>query len=112
VPAPFRASRDVIIRTEAFDEAIRFYETVLGLRVVHRDAALVGFDAGSFRLYLEKGPPHGPVFDFLVPAKPAAKQALLAAGCVLVEEDANLPRCYLRDPYGLVFNVDDRKPTN
>jgi predicted enzyme related to lactoylglutathione lyase len=110
MPEPFRASRDVIIRTEAFDDAIRFYESVFGLEIVHREAALVGFDAGAFRLYVEKGPAHGAVFDFLVPRKQAAKHALIAAGCTLVEEDPNQPRCYLRDPYGLLFNIDERKP--
>ncbi len=107
---PFRASRDVIIRTEAFDDAIHFYESVLGLSIVHREASLVGFDAGAFRLYVEKGPGHGAVFDFLVPNKHAAKSALMAAGCTLKEEDPSLPRCYIRDPYGLVFNIDERKP--
>ncbi len=111
MPESFRASRDVILRTEAFDEAIRFYESVLGLPIVHRDATLVGFDAGAFRLYVEKGPAHGAVFDFLVPRKQAAKEALIGAGCVLLEEDPSQPRCYLRDPYGLVFNIDERKPT-
>jgi len=23
----------------------------------------------------------------------------------VVEEDASVPRCYLRDPYGMVFNL-------
>jgi len=66
---------------------------------------MVGFDTGAIRLYIEKGPPHGPVFDFLTADVPAAKAALLAAGCTLVEEDPDLPRCYLRDPFGVVFNV-------
>jgi len=35
----------------------------------------------------------------------AAKRQLTAAGCVIEEEDASLPRCYIRDPYGVVFNI-------
>jgi hypothetical protein len=31
---------------------------------------------------------------------------LLSAGCALVEEDPAVPRCYIRDPYGLVFNIE------
>jgi predicted enzyme related to lactoylglutathione lyase len=102
----FRASPDVIIRTSKFDEATRFYTQVLGLEVAHSTATLVGLDAGAFRLYLEPGPDHGPVFDFRVPDFRAAKQALLAAGCALVEEDPAVPKCYLRDPFGLVFNIE------
>ncbi len=104
----FRASRDVIIRTENFTAATRFYGEVLGLPVAYNSDNLIGFDAGSFRLYVEPGPAHGPVFDFLVPDFAAAKGALLAAGCSLVEEDPGVPRCYIRDPHGLVFNVAQR----
>jgi catechol 2,3-dioxygenase-like lactoylglutathione lyase family enzyme len=105
VATPFQSTRDVIIRTEAWREATEFYRATLGLPVVSRSETLVGFDAGAFRLYVEKGPRHGPVFEFLVPDVQGAKRALLAAGCTLVEEDASLPRCYLRDPYGFVFNL-------
>jgi catechol 2,3-dioxygenase-like lactoylglutathione lyase family enzyme len=102
---PFKSSRDVIIRTEKLPDAVNFYRSVLGLPVVHQDAKIVGFETGSFRLYVEKAKEHGPVFEFLVPDVEAAKSKLLEAGCVIVEEDPSVPRCYVRDPYGLVFNV-------
>jgi catechol 2,3-dioxygenase-like lactoylglutathione lyase family enzyme len=104
----FKASRDVIIRTDNFDEATRFYEHVLGLAVFHKAETLYGFDAGSFRLYVERGSRHGPVFDFLVADFDGAKRALLAAGCTIDEEDRSVPRCYFRDPHGLVFNIEQR----
>ena len=34
-----------------------------------------------------------------------AETADVAHGCKLVEENASAPRCYIRDPYGLVFNI-------
>jgi predicted enzyme related to lactoylglutathione lyase len=104
----FRATRDVIIRTEAFAEAVEFYETALKLAVFHRSPTLLGFDTGGFRLFVEKGSPHGPVFEFLVSDRETVKRDLTAAGCVVIEEDPTVPRCYLRDPYGLVFNIDQR----
>ena len=106
--ASFRASRDVIIRTEAFDAAAQFYESVLGLKKFHDGASLAGFEAGSFRLFVEQGSKHGAVFDFLVPDLQAAKAALLAAGCAVIEEDPAVPRCYIRDPFGLIFNIEQR----
>jgi len=45
-----------------------------------------------------------------VPDLDAAKSALLAAGCTAVEENPAVPRCYIRDPYGLVFNIEQRAP--
>ena len=109
MPRPFKASRDVIVRTNRFAEATRFYESVLGFAVVHRSDSLLGFDAGAFRLYVEDGSTHGPVFDLHVPDLQAAKRALLSAGCAVVEEDPSVPRCYIRDPYGLVFNIEQRR---
>jgi len=100
-----RSSRDVIIRTGEWSEAVRFYERVLGFDVASRAESIVGFETGAFRLYVEAGPAHGPVFDFLVTDVPATKARLMSAGCTLLEEDPSVPRCYLRDPFGVVFNV-------
>jgi catechol 2,3-dioxygenase-like lactoylglutathione lyase family enzyme len=101
----FKSSRDVIVRTEHAEEAVTFYTSVLGFRIASRAPGMVGLETGSFCLYVESGASHGPVFDLLVPDVPAARARLLAAGCVLLEEDPAVPRCYLRDPYGFTFNV-------
>jgi catechol 2,3-dioxygenase-like lactoylglutathione lyase family enzyme len=100
-----KSSRDVIIRTERWPEALRFYEEVLGFTVASRNDAMAGFETGAFRLYVEAGEPHGPVFDFLTTDVAATKARLLARGCTLIEENPDVPRCYLRDPFGVVFNV-------
>jgi catechol 2,3-dioxygenase-like lactoylglutathione lyase family enzyme len=102
----FESSRDVIIQTDNWTKAIEFYETTLGFSLTHRSAELVEFETGAFRLYVEKGNRPGPVFDFLVPDMQAAKTRLLAAGCTIVEENPSIPRCYIRDRFGLVFNIE------
>jgi catechol 2,3-dioxygenase-like lactoylglutathione lyase family enzyme len=102
---PFKASRDVIIRTTDLEKTTRFYAEVLHLPVIDRSASMNCVDAGAFRLYIEQGPGHGPVFDFLVPNFEDARQALVKAGCVVVEDNPAVPRCYLADPYGMVFNI-------
>jgi catechol 2,3-dioxygenase-like lactoylglutathione lyase family enzyme len=105
----FRSTRDVIVRSAAWEHASEFYGSVLSLPVAYRSQDLVGFETGSFLLYLERskspGSGHGPVFEFLAPDLAAARQRLLAAGCVIEEENPSLPRCYIRDPFGLVFNI-------
>jgi catechol 2,3-dioxygenase-like lactoylglutathione lyase family enzyme len=101
----FQSSRDVIIRTKSFAEAAKFYGSVLGLPVTQHSETLMSFETGSFCLYVEKGKKHGPVFEFLVPNVQAAKRKLIGAGCTLLEENLSVPRCYFRDPYGVVFNI-------
>jgi len=103
--APFHSSRDVIIRTPEWAAAVAFYAATLGLPEAYRGESIVGFETGAFRLYVEKGNTHGPVFEYWVPDVQAAKLQLMAAGCELIEEDASVPRCYLRDPYGMTFNL-------
>jgi predicted enzyme related to lactoylglutathione lyase len=100
-----RSSRDVIIRTNEWDEAIAFYGSVLGLPVTYESPTLKGFETGSFCLFVEKGENHGPIFEFLVPDVEAAKKRMTALGCTIQEEDESVPRCYIRDPYGVVFNL-------
>jgi catechol 2,3-dioxygenase-like lactoylglutathione lyase family enzyme len=102
----FRSTRDVIIRTERFEEASRFYESALGFKRFHDTESMAGFETGAFRLYVERGPAHGPVFDYLVADMKSAKLALLSAGCTILEEDPAVPRCYVRDPHGMVFNIE------
>jgi hypothetical protein len=65
---------------------------------------MVGFETGSFCLFVENGKAHGPVFEFLVADVQRAKAHLLASGVVL-EEELGMPRCYLHDPQGVVFNI-------
>lgn len=100
-----QSSRDIIIRTQAWADAVRFYEQVLGFAVSSRAEGMIGFETGSFCLYVEKGPSHGPVFDYLVPDVETTRDLLVRAGCTVVEEDPSVPRCYVRDPYGVTFNI-------
>jgi len=105
----FVSSRDVILRTGTMEEAVRFYGEVLGLQWTIEHEGMIGFETGSFQLFVEKGaPPHGPVFELYVPDLAVAKDRLGAVGCTIVEEDPQLPRCYVRDPFGLVFNLAER----
>ena len=103
----FRSTRDIIIHTAKFDEAGRFYKSVLGLATTMKSEKLVGFETGSFQLFVDGRSPlrTGPVFEFCVADVDASKEKLLAAGCELVSQDASVPRCYIKDPHGLVFNL-------
>ena len=101
----FRSSREIILRTEDWDRATAFYRSVLGLPVTYQSESLMGFETGAFCLYVEKGSPHGPVFELFVHDVEATKAQLISAGCTLVEEEASIPRCYIQDPFGFVFNL-------
>ena len=103
-----RSTRDILIQTEHADEARAFYEEVLGFPVIYDDPAMCGLDTGSFNLFIDPAPNLGPVLEFEADDLPAMRARLLGAGCAVVEEDPSIPRCYLRDPFGLIFNLRRR----
>ena len=82
---------------------------MLHIPIIQQSESPVGFETGSFCLYVEPGSSSGPVFKFSVTDLQAAKQALIKAGCRVVGEDLTLPRCYLRDPFGLIFNLSESR---
>ena len=99
------SSRDVLLQTGDIEQAAAFYERILGLSVFLRQDDLIGLEAGAFRLFLDRGAPYGPVFEIFVDDLDAAKNRLVAAGCCIEQQDPAVPKCYLRDPYGLTFNI-------
>jgi len=100
-----KSSRDVLIQTERMDAAAKFYENVLGLKIIERSEQLIGFETGGFRLFIDKGESYGPVFEFFVPDLEQARKMLIENGCRVEIEDPQIPRCYVRDPFGLIFNL-------
>ena len=99
------SSRDVLIQTNSMDSAAAFYQNVLGLKMIERSEQLIGFETGSFRLFIDKGTPLGPVFEFYVEDIELAKKRLVENGCRIEVDDPLIPRCYIRDPFGIIFNV-------
>ncbi len=105
----FRASRDVLLQVADIEQAARFYERSFGFTRFRTTEQIVGLETGAFRLFLDRAKPLGPVFDFLVDDVPAGRDHLEQAGCTLLAWDESVPRCYLRDPFGLIFNVGKRR---
>jgi catechol 2,3-dioxygenase-like lactoylglutathione lyase family enzyme len=102
------SSRDVLIQTNKMGAAAAFYEKILGFKVIERNEQLVGFETGAFRLFIDKGDAYGPVFEFYVSSLDQAKKMLLENGCRIEVEDPRIPRCYIRDPFGLIFNLAEK----
>ena len=102
------STRDILIQTDRPEEARSFYEAVLGFSVFDDNPQMRGLETGAFRLFLDPGSPLGPVLEFTVDDVQTMKARLVAAGCTVEQEDASIPRCYIRDPFGLIFNLSER----
>jgi catechol 2,3-dioxygenase-like lactoylglutathione lyase family enzyme len=104
-----KSTSDVMLRTDDLEAAKAYYNGVLGFAIVADSERVVGFDTGGFTVYFEPGEDNGSVFEFDVNDLNEAKTKLLAQGCTLIEENPSIPRCYLRDRFGLVFNLNLRQ---
>jgi hypothetical protein len=100
-----KTTRDILIQTDRIEEAKRFYGQTLGFARCDDGTGMVGYDTGAFRLYLDPAPAYGPVHEVVVSDFASSKAKLIAAGCKVEHEDPAFPRCYMRDPFGLVFNL-------
>ena len=95
---------DILIQASDPEEAAEFYATELGFTVSSREPMLE-LKGPHITLYIEKGPPLGPVLEVSVGDVAAAKARLLKAGCRVIKDEPQFPRCYVQDPYGLVYNL-------
>ena len=99
---------DVLIQTGDPQKAAEFYERALGLQITQSDPNLVGLKGPHLNLYLERGPKLGPVLEIFVADVAAAKADLVARGCAVLKDDPAFPRCYVQDPFGLIYNLAQR----
>ena len=108
---PYRTNRDLAIEVPDLAAAEAFYGGVLGYAAFERGDGWIGFETGSFCLYVnltrDKTLSFVPSLD--VPDAAAAWAQLAAAGCTLERGDPKLGGFWFRDPFGFVVDVVERK---
>ena len=103
-----KMSRNIAIRTSNAESAIRFYRDVLGMKYVKDHDDGTELDAGQATFFVmdqTDGGPLAAVHEFFVPNVEEARELLLAQGCTVVKWEGVGRDCYMRDPFGLVFNL-------
>lgn len=109
---PYSANDELALHVADPAAAEGFYTGVLGCTVVSRTADCIALASGALRLYLLRDP--APIHDtvvpsFNVPNRAAALAQLEQAGCTLVPIGPHAPgEHYVRDPYGIIFDVVER----
>lgn len=95
---------DILIQSPDPEAAAAFYVEQLGFTITAREPMLE-LAGKHINLYIEKGPPLGPVFEVTVTNVDEATRRLVAHGCQVVKDEPHFPRRYVRDPNGLVYNL-------
>lgn len=97
--------KDILIQAPDPQAAAEFYVKQLGFAINRQDDRWIDLLGDHINLFIEKGPALGPVLEVSVGDVEAAKRRLVASGCTIVKDEPDFPRCYVRDPYGLIYNL-------
>ena len=102
----FRMSPNVAVRTQQVAEALDFYTNILGFQNRSGDPELAGLDASPLNLLVIADPEiEGPVMELFVDDLEAARETLVANGCEILRWRGKGQDCYVKDPFGVIFNI-------
>ena len=96
---------DILIQAPDPKSAAAFYVSQLGFAVTGETPEMVSLHGDHINLFIERGPVLGGVLEVTVDNVEEAKVRLVKNGCEIVKDEPDFPRCYVRDPFGLIYNL-------
>jgi hypothetical protein len=96
---------DILIQAPDPKGAASFYVEQLGFTVTGELPHMISLHGAHINLFIELGPALGPVLEVTVDNVEEAKLRLVKNGCEIVKDEPDFPRCYVRDPFGLIYNL-------
>ena len=96
---------DILIQAPDPKIAASFYVKQLGFEITDEAPNMISLHGENINLFIERGPELGPVFEVTVGSVEEAKLRLVKNGCKIVKDEPNFPRCYIQDPFGLIYNL-------
>ncbi len=96
---------DIIFESPDPKTAALFYVEQLGFEITEETPNMISLHGPSINMFIERGPLLGPVFEVTVDDVEAAKTRLVKNGCTIVKNEPQFPRCYVKDPFGLIYNL-------
>lgn len=96
---------DILIQAADPRAAAAFYVQTLGFEITGEDSNMISLHGPKINLFIERGPALGPVLEVTVDNVADARLRLLKSGCEIVKDEPDFPRCYVKDPFGLIYNI-------
>ncbi|MGB9458463.1 MAG: hypothetical protein WCB12_20610 [Bryobacteraceae bacterium] len=96
---------DILIQAQDPKLAASFYVRQLGFEITDEQPNMISLHGEHINLFIERGPALGPVLEVTVGNVEESKAKLVENGCVIVKDEPDFPRCYIKDPYGLIYNL-------
>jgi hypothetical protein len=98
---------DILIQAKDPMKAANFYVKELGFEITEKKPNMISLHGKNINMFIERGPALGPVFEVTVKNFKQAKGNLVKKGCKVVKDEPNFPRCYIKDPHGLIYNITE-----
>ncbi len=96
---------DILIQAPDPMQAARFYIENLGFKITDDNPKMIGLHGPNINLFIEPGPTLGPVLEVTVDDVREAARRLVEKGCEVVKDEPDFPRIYIKDPFGLIYNL-------
>jgi beta-lactam-binding protein with PASTA domain len=96
---------DILIQAKDPIKAAGFYVKELGFKITEKAPNMISLHGKHINLFIEKGPALGPVLEVTVKNVQKAKAKLTKKGCKIIKDEPEFPRCYIKDPNGLIYNL-------
>lgn len=103
----YKVSKNIGFQVKNVDAAKLFYENVLGFKQPEKSfVSEIEFRTDHNNIFLIEGTENlGPVMEIVVNNLEEAKQHLMENGFEVVRWEGKGKDCYVKDPFGMVFNV-------
>ncbi len=103
---PNKFGTDILIQAQDPKSAAAFYVKQLGFEITDEKPHMISLHGPHINLFIERGPSlGGPVFEVTVDNVDEARRRLTKNGCEVVKDEPDFPRCYVKDPFGLIYNL-------
>jgi predicted enzyme related to lactoylglutathione lyase len=96
---------DILIQARDPKDAALFYVKQLGFEITEENPNMISLHGKHINLFIERGPALGGVLEVTVENVEEAKARLVKNGCEIVKDEPDFPRCYVKDPFGLIYNL-------
>ena len=96
---------DILIQSPDPESAAAFYVEQLGFEITGHGMQMMSLHGEHMNLFIERGPALGPVLEVTVADIQETAQRLVENGCEVIKDEPEFPRIYIKDPYGLVYNL-------
>jgi catechol 2,3-dioxygenase-like lactoylglutathione lyase family enzyme len=96
---------DILIQAPDPKKAAAFYVEHLGFEITGEEPQMISLHGRHINLFIERGPMLGPVLEVTVDSVEGARNHLVKNGCEFIKDEPDFPRCYIKDPYGLIYNL-------